>query len=196
MSGTKKLMILAAVAAAAVSITWAENAPAPKPAPFRWPETAVFARAGSFSPGADIFKTVYGSGFTAGGEIRIRLARRLSMSLEVQPFKKTGKMTVTDEPTKIKTTPISALATYHFLSGRFQPYAGAGICLLSYREDNHLGSADGSGFGFAASVGVTARWKFLGVDARVKYFSVKAKTETEKVDFGGLVFDLGVGVFF
>jgi hypothetical protein len=82
------------------------------------------------------------------------------------------------------------------LSGGLRPYAGAGICRISYRETNHLGTVTGSGIGFAVVGGLTARWKSLGLDARVKYSSVKDTPGSETIDFGGLTLGLGVGYFF
>lgn len=192
----KKLMALAigAAAAAVFPVQAASASPAAVSPP--WPGIAVFVRGSSLTPGAEVFRTVYGSGFVYGGEFRLRIAGRFSVSLEAERFKKNGKMTVTGEPTTMAMTPLSAMALCRFLDGDIRPYIGAGVSSISYRETNHLGAATGSGIGWAAAGGVTARWKFLGFDARVKYFSVKAETEAEKVDFGGLTVGLGLGVFF
>jgi hypothetical protein len=52
------------------------------------------------------------------------------------------------------------------------------------------------GFGFAACGGVTARWRSIGLDARLKYGSVKVKPLEEAVDLGGLTLSVAVGYVF
>ncbi|MCX6565871.1 MAG: hypothetical protein NTW38_05530 [Candidatus Aminicenantes bacterium] len=159
------------------------------------PGLMIFGRYGSFRPSSDIFKEVYGPGPVFSGEIRIRLIGGLHLSLEAGSFKKTGKLTVTKEATKMTIFPVEAMAIYHFLPGKITPYAGAGPHLVSYRESNILGSVSGSGLGFAVCGGVAARWRFIGLDARVKYASVKDTPVKDKVDFSGLTFDIALGLF-
>ncbi len=160
------------------------------------PGLMIFARYGSFRPSSDIFKQVYGPGPVFGGGFRIRLIGRLHLSVEAGYYKKTGKLTVTQEPTKMTIVPVEAMAVYHVLPGKITPYAGAGLRLAPYRESNLLGSVTGAGLGFAVCGGVAARWRFLGLDARLKYASVKDTPVKDKVDFSGLTIDIGVGLFF
>jgi hypothetical protein len=159
------------------------------------PGLMIFGRYGSFRPNSDIFREVYGSGPVFGGEFRIRFIGGLHLSLEAGSFKKTGELTVTKESTKMTMTKVETMAVYHVLAGKITPYAGAGLCLDFYRETNILGTVSGSGLGYAVCGGVAARWRFLGLDARLKYASVKDAPVKDKVDFSGLTFDIGVGFF-
>ena len=195
------LIVVAALLAAIVPAVRADQAEpgiASKPAAAvrnPRPGLMIFGRYGSFRPNSDIFREVYGSGPVFGGEFRIRLIGGLHLSLEAGSFKKTGKLTVTKETTKMTMTLVEAMAVYHVLPGKITPYAGAGLRLDSYRETNVLGPVSGSGLGYAVCGGVAARWRFLGLDARLKYASVKDAPVKDKVDFSGLTFDIAVGLF-
>jgi hypothetical protein len=52
------------------------------------------------------------------------------------------------------------------------------------------------GYGFAVCGGVTACWRFLGIDARVKYTSIKIKPLEDEVGLGGLTLSLAAGFIF
>lgn len=158
------------------------------------PGLMIFVRYGSFQPASDIFKEVYGPGPVFGGEFRLRLFSGLHLSLEAGSFKKTGGLTVTHDATKMTITPLEAMAVYHVLPGKITPYAGAGVCLASYRESSQLGTVTGSGLGYVVCGGVAARWRFLGLDARLKYASIKDTPFKDEVDFSGLTFDVGIGL--
>jgi len=161
------------------------------------PSAMIFARFGSFLPGDEIFKTVYGGDFIAGGELRVRVIDNFFISLEGGYFKKTGALTVTQEKTTLTVYPLEAMVVYHvLLSGVVSPYLGAGGSICKYSEENVLGKVDDWGFGPALCGGVTARWRFLGIDARVKYSSVKIKPFETEADLGGLTFSIGAGVIF
>lgn len=191
----KTLFALAFIAAAAVSTVRAAESRS-EAVSGSWPAITVTGGVRFFSPSGADFKTVYGSGILAGAEVRVRIAGRFELSLEAERFKKDGMMTVTNEPTTIKMTPLTVLAVFHVLSGGLRPYVGAGVSTLSYRENNHLGTATGSGTGYAVCGGIIARGKLLGVDARVKYASIKDERGGESIEFGGLTFGLGIGFFF
>jgi hypothetical protein len=59
-----------------------------------------------------------------------------------------------------------------------------------------IGTVDDWGYGFVVCGGITARWKFLGIDARVKYSSVIVKPLEDKVDLGSLTLSAGAGFVF
>ena len=178
-----------------------ETAPQAEPRPAAavqspWPSAIVFVRYGSFSPSDEIFKTVYGSGPVYGGEFRLHVTSGFYLSLEGGYFKKTGKLTVTQDPTTMTVFPIDAMVVFHALSGHIMPYIGAGGSACKYTEKNVIGKVNEWGYGFAVCGGVTARWRSIGIDARVKYISVKVKPLEDDANLGGLTFSIAAGYIF
>jgi hypothetical protein len=156
----------------------------------------IFGRYGSFAPSDEIFKTIYGSGAVYGGEVRFHVASGFYISLEGGYFNKKGKLTVTQDETTMTVYPIDAMVVFHALSGSILPYVGAGGAAAKYGEKNVIGSVDEWGFGFAVCGGVTARWRFLGIDARVKYTSIKIKPLEDEAGLGGLTLSVAAGIIF
>jgi opacity protein-like surface antigen len=179
----------------------AKTAPQTEPRPAAavqspWPSALVFVRYGSFSPTDEIFKTVYGNGPVYGGEFRLHIRGRFYISLEGGYFKKTGKLTVTQDPTTMTVFPIDAMVVFHALSGYIMPYVGAGGATCKYTEKNVIGKVNEWGYGFAVCGGITAHWRSIGIDARVKYSSVKVKPLEDDVNLGGLTFSIAAGYIF
>ena len=173
--------------------------PSPPPVagiPPRRPSAMIFGRYGSFAPSDEIFKTIYGKGSVFGGEFRFRVAGGFYLSLEGGYFNKKGLLTVTQEETTMTLYPIDAMVVFHALSGYVLPYVGAGGAVCKYTEENVFGKVDKWGFGFAVCGGVTARWRFLGIDARVKYTSIKIKPFEVEAGLGGLTLSIAAGVVF
>jgi hypothetical protein len=162
----------------------------------RWPSIMIFGRFGSFAPSDEIFKTVYGSGSVYGGEFRVHIASGFYLSLEGGYFKKTGALTLTQDATTMTIYPIDAMLIFHALSGSILPYVGAGAAVCKYGEENIIGKVDGWGFGFAVCGGLTARLSSFGIDARVKYTSVKIKPLEDEAGLGGLTLSIGAGFIF
>ena len=156
----------------------------------------IFGRYGSFSPSDENFKSIYGSGSVYGGEFRVHVVNGFFVSLEGGAFKKTGALTVTQEETTMTLYPIDAMVVFHALSGYVLPYVGAGGAVCKYTEENVIGNVDKWGFGFAVCGGITARWRFLGIDARVKYTSIKIKPLEDEAGLGGLTISFAAGVIF
>ncbi|MCX6564090.1 MAG: SH3 domain-containing protein [Candidatus Aminicenantes bacterium] len=186
---------------AVVSPGGAKPAPQPSPPPVagippRRPSAMIFGRYGLFSPNDENFKSIYGSGSVFGGELRLHVTNGFYLSLAGGVFKKTGALTLTKDETTLTIYPIDAMVVYHFLSGGILPYLGVGGAICKYKEENIIGTVDKWGFGFGFCGGVTARWKSLGVDARVKYTSVKIKPLEDEAGLGGLTLSLAAGVVF
>lgn len=189
------------MAASVLAAQAAKTAPQAEPRPAAavqspWPSAIVFVRFGLFSPSDEIFKTVYGSGPVFGGELRLHVTGGFYLSLEGGYFKKTGKLTVTQDPTTMTVFPIDAMAVFHALSGHIMPYIGAGGAACKYTEKNVIGKVNELGYGFAVCGGVTARWRSIGIDARVKCSSVKVKPLEDDVNLGGLTFSIAAGYIF
>lgn len=162
----------------------------------RWPSIMIFGRYGSFAPSEEIFKTVYGSGSVFGGEFRFHVGGGFYVSLEGGYFNKKGLLTLTQEETTMTVYPIDAMLIFHALSGSVLPYVGAGGAACKYGEKNVIGTVDEWGYGFAVCGGVTARLSFLGIDARVKYTSIKIKPLEDEAGLGGLTLSIAAGFIF
>jgi hypothetical protein len=189
------------MAASILAAQTAKTAPQAEPGPAApvqspWPSTIVFVRYGSFSPSEKIFKTVYGSGSIYSGELRLHVKSGFYLSLEGGYFKKTGKLTATQEPTTMTIFPIDAMVVFKPLSGHVMPYAGVGGAMCKYTEKNVIGEVNEWGYGFAIFGGVTTRWRSIGIDARVKYGSVKVKPLENDINLGGLTFSIAAGYIF
>ena len=186
---------------AVVSPVAAKPAPQASPPPVagippRRPSLMILGRYGSFAPSDEIFKTIYGKGSVFGGEFRFRVAGGFYLSLEGGYFNKKGLLTVTQDETTMTVYPIDAMLIFHALSGSIMPYVGAGGAVCKYQEKNVIGTVDEWGYGFAVCGGLTARLSFLGIDARVKYTSIKIKPLEDEAGLGGLTLSLAAGFIF
>jgi hypothetical protein len=171
--------------------------PAAKPAakPAR-PGVMIFGSYGMTWPSDSVLKQVYGNGAVMGGELRFRVAGKVYLSLAGGYSSMTGKLTLTEESTKMTIIPVEAMVLFHFLDGSISPYAGAGGTACFYKESNVIGEASGSAFGFVGCAGVSVRLGMFGIDARARYSSAKAKNADVSADLGGLGFSAGVGLIF
>jgi hypothetical protein len=188
------LIALSILATAAVLAAQAPELYSPARAP--WPPAIALVRFGVFSPSAGIFKTVYGRGPVFGGEFRLHAKGGLYLSLAGESFKKTGKLTVTREKTTMTILPVDAMAVFHALSGSVMPYVGIGGSACRYTEENIIGKIGKWGLGGAVCGGVTVRRRSLGLDARLKYSSVKVKPFEDRVDLGGLTLSIAAAYVF
>jgi len=165
--------------------------------PVQWPSAMIFGRYESFSPNDENFKSIYGGGSVFGGEIRLRIASALYLSVAGGYYKGTGVLTLTKEDTTTLTIlPLDAMIVYHFLSGSILPYIGVGGAVSKYKEENIIGTVDEWGFGFGFCGGITARLSSFGLDARVKYTSINIKPLEDEAGLGGLTLSIGAGVLF
>lgn len=184
------ILMTASLLAAKTGKTAPQDEPSPRLS------AIAFVGYGSFSPSDEIFKKVYGGGPVYGGELRLRVKSGFYLSLDGGYFKKTGKLTLTEDPTTMTVFPMDAMVVFHVLSGSIMPYVGAGGSACKYTEKNVIGKVNEWGYGFAVCGGITARWRFIGIDARVKYSSVKVKPLEDGVDLGGLTFGIAAGYVF
>jgi hypothetical protein len=179
--------------AAAPAVQAPPRQPAAKPAR---PGIMIFGSFGMTQPSDSVLKQVYGNGTVMGGEVRFRVAGNLYLALAGGYSSLKGKLTLTQEETKMTIIPVEAMVLYHFLSGTISPYVGAGGTGCFYKESNVIGEASGSAFGFLGCAGITVRLGAFGIDARARYSSAKAKNGDISTDLGGLGFSASAGVMF
>ena len=149
-----------------------------------------------FLPSDADFKSIYGqSGWKYGAEIAFNLFKRLDLWLDGGYYAKTGSLSYSKEETKLTLIPIGAGLRYRFLTGRIEPYIGAGARYNLYKESNVIGDVNGNGIGFVGKAGLTLYLaKGFGVDVHVAYSSCKMKPADFEFDVGGI--ELGAGIIF
>jgi len=155
-------------------------------------------KVGQFSPTDSNFRGIYGGGLIFGGEARLGIWDNIMLWAEGKYFKKTGKLTYTQENTTLKLTTGAAGLLYALPVGAsVRLYAGAGLDYVSYNEENIIGSVSKTGTGFAAKVGFYAALvKFLVVDGYYEFSSVKMTPADFEINVGGHELGVGLGVRF
>jgi hypothetical protein len=145
-------------------------------------------KAGYLWPGDDVFKEVYKGGPVFGGELAVSLGPSLEVWAGAELFSKSGSLTFTEEPTKIRIIPLTGGLRFRFSRGTVSPYLAAGGGLYTYKEENVLGTSSGSGFGFLGQGGIVIRISnVLAFDLHGRYGTCKIQPEDieESVDLGG-----------
>lgn len=147
-----------------------------------------------FSPSDADFKSIYGSGLMFGLESSFALTRSLDIWLDGGYFAKTGKLSLTQEETKLTLIPIGAGLKYSFrMGGKLAPYLGAGARYYIYKESNVIGDVSKGGIGFVGRAGVL----FSGIgkinfDLGLGYSSCKLKPVDFEFNVGGLELSLAI----
>lgn len=151
-------------------------------------------RAGYFIAADSAYTEVYQNGPVYGGELRIGGAR-VSGWLEGTYRSETGELTYTKEKTEVSVMSVSAGALYRFLAGNLNPYAGAGIGYVLFKEKNEaIGEAKQNKVGFCLVGGAAyILGKNFVLDARLKYEFCKMKPADFDIEVGGLTAGLGIG---
>jgi len=148
-----------------------------------------------FSPSDRDFKSIYGGGWKYGAEIAFNLFKGLDLWLDGGYYAKTGKLSFSEEETKLTLIPIGAGLRYRFLTGKIEPYIGAGARYNLFNESNVIGDVSGNGVGFVGKAGLALYLaKGFGIDVHVAYSSCKMKPADFEFDVGGI--ELGAGIIF
>jgi opacity protein-like surface antigen len=107
-----------------------------------------------FSAEDSIFRDVYGSAAKFGLEAGLDLAPNLSLWASVDTVHKTGKLTVSEEETRVWITPIGAGLRYDIpADDKFLFHVKAGLEDVFFKEENVIGTASESALGFIAGAG-------------------------------------------
>jgi len=149
-----------------------------------------------FLPSDADFKSIYGqNGWMYGGEISFNLFKGLDLWLDGGYYAKTGSLSYSKEETKLTLIPVGAGLRYGFLTGKIEPYIGAGARYNLFNESNEIGDVSGNGIGFVGKAGLTLYLaKGFGIDVHVAYSSCKMKPADFEFDVGGI--ELGAGIIF
>ncbi len=154
-----------------------------------------------FYPFETAFRDIYGQGIKYGFDIGRNIWKNLEFHVDVQYYYKRGKLTFTQESTRLKILPIGASLRYVFLKKIAHLYAGGGLTYNIFEERNPIGTVDESKFGFSVRTGGYTRIKGLKkimkefiIDVYISYNYCEMKPAEIEFNIGGL--DLGVAFGF
>lgn len=150
-----------------------------------------------FIPSEQAFKDIYGAGPLYGAEIGFTLKGPVGLWIDGLYYSGKGKLTYTQEETKLTLLPIGLGIRLDLTQGAVRPYAGAGIRYYIYKETNVIGTAEAKGVGFVAFAGVNLRIaKGLLFDLRAAYSSCSLTPADFKINVGGIELGGGLAVEF
>jgi hypothetical protein len=156
-----------------------------------------------FFPSEKAFRDIYGPGGEVGLDIGRTIWKNIEFHLEVRYFNKSGRLTFTQEKTRVKILPLGAHLRYVFLKKGLHLYAGVGLSYCLFQEKNPIGKVDDSRFGLSARIGGYKKIKGLKnfikhfiIDGYVSYHYCEIKPAEVKVDIGGAGFGMALGFEF
>ena len=147
-----------------------------------------------FNPSEKVFKDIYGSGMTYGGEIGIALWKGIDIWAGGDYFTKKGKLTFTEEETELQIMPIYGGIKIRLTRAKISPYIGLGVGYFQYKETNPIGKIEKGDIGYIGQVGCL--FKVAGAlffDINGSYSYCKVKPVDIKADLGGLKLGIGLG---
>lgn len=150
-----------------------------------------------FYPSEKSFRDIYEPGIKYGLDLGRRLGKRLELHLERGYFTEKGKLTLTQEGTRVWLNSWGLSLRYIFLQKKLNLYAGGGLTYNTFREKNPIGEAEQSKVGLMLKVGAFSRIKgfkkilkaFI-ISVHINYNYCEMKPAEIKFDSGG--FDLGL----
>ena len=158
------------------------------------------AKAGLFFPADKVFRDVYSGGPVFGVDIAIPVAGPVQIWAGADIFGKTGLLSVSEEETKVRITPLYAGLRAEFGKTGLRPYVGAAAAYFLFREENPLGTVSENGLGFLTQGGVLARLGgSLWLDIFAGYRACTLRTDGDdplEAKIGGLSAGLGLAYRF
>ena len=150
-----------------------------------------------FTPFEKSFRDIYGAGWMPGGEIGVRLFDGLDFWVAGGLFSRHGKLTFTQEETKLSILPLGGGFRVRFSKGIASCYAGAGLNYYQFKESNPIGDARKTGFGYVGKVGVFVRIvDGLLLDFNLGYSHCRMRPADFEINIGGLEAGAGLAVEF
>lgn len=154
-----------------------------------------------FYPAEKAFRDIYGQGPKYGIDLGLNIWKRLELHVESNYFSQKGKLTFTQEETKLKLIPLGINLRYLLWSKKISVYAGLGVTYLRFEEKNPLGKVKAYKWGPMAKIGCFRKiggWgkliKTFVIDAYLSYHYCPMQPAQIKFDAGGA--DLGIGLGF
>jgi len=160
----------------------------------------VLLRFSLLRPSEEAFRDIYGTPPVLGVELDLG-RRTVGGWLEAGWLKRSGKLTLTGEETRLTVVPIEAGLRVRLGKGRWVPYLGIGAGYYKFKERNVLGNVTDSGFGPVGVGGLRFARGHLIFDVKAKYTSCRIEPNTApdgvdsiRADIGGLALSLGLGL--
>lgn len=152
---------------------------------------------GYFLPAEQAFKDVYGNGLTWGGEAAIYVWKNVGLWLGGGYFGKEGRLTFTQEETKVQILPFGGGIKLKTSSENLDLYSGLGLRYNSFKESNPIGEASKGGLGIVVMIGgIIKILKEVALDLSVEYSYCRMKPADFTINIGGLSVGLGLGYEF
>jgi hypothetical protein len=114
-------------------------------------------KAGLFFPSDSVFRDVYKNGTVFGGELAVPIAGSLHLWAGAEYFGKSGLLSLSEEATKVRISPVYLGLRYHFGKSAVRPYLGAAAAYFLFKEENPLGSVSESGIGLLGQAGLLVK---------------------------------------
>jgi hypothetical protein len=161
----------------------------------------IEAKGGYFLPSDKNFKIVYSGGklgewISYGGEIGITLGKGVGIWAGGHYFNKKGKLTLTEEETKIQITPVYGGIKFRLSQSDVVPYLGVGVGYFQYKEENRIGSVSKANIGYIGQGGFLIKAGVIIIDLQASYSYCKVKPMDVEADLGGFQAGIGLGFEF
>jgi len=114
-------------------------------------------RAGSFFPSDEVFRDAYGGSLTFAADLTMRLAGPLHLWAGAELLSKTGLLPVSEEASRLRITPLFAGVRLQAVKSNVRPYLAAAAAYFMFHEENPLGEASDTAFGFLGQAGLMVR---------------------------------------
>jgi len=154
-----------------------------------------------FNPSEKAFRDIYGQGVKYGFDIGRSVWKNLEFYVSLTYYYKRGKLTYTQEATRVILRPIGVHLRYVFLKKKINLYAGGGLTYNLFEERNPIGKVKEDKFGFVVRTGGYTRIKGLKkfmkefiMDVYISYNHCHMRPAEIGFNIGGL--DLGMALGF
>ena len=144
MTRRRKMLVFALLLAGMTTASWGAG-------------VSLTFKAGLFFPSDSVFREVYKNGTVFGGELAVPVAGGLHIWAGAEYFGKSGRLSLSEEPTKVRIVPVYLGLRCHFGKSAVRPYLGAAAAYFLFKEENPLGSVSESGLGLLGQAGLLAK---------------------------------------
>lgn len=155
-------------------------------------------RAGRFVPSDSYFDQIYGRGWMYGGDLFLKFANNIDLWIGIGYLHSAGKLTYTQEDTKLTLIPITVGLKYSFLKGkRISPYISAGIGYVFFSESNVIDDVSSGALGLDTRGGAVIQLGAgFGLDLYAGYSYCKMHPADCEFNSGGIFAGLGLNYSF
>lgn len=149
-----------------------------------------------FSSENSIFRDIYGGAAKFGLEGGLDISPSFSIWAGLATVHKTGKLTITEDETRVWITPLTVGVRYEIPAGeKFRFHAGLGIQEIFFKEESSPGSVKENALGLIATGGAVYRLtEKIGAGLFLSWSTCKMKNADVEFKVGGL--EAGVTVEF